>query len=60
MISKLIEERNNNNNIKDRQIKELKIINHEIKQDQIKQENHIEALRKDVGFDNYEIHFKLC
>jgi hypothetical protein len=49
MISKLIEERNNNNNIKDRQIRELKIANHEIKQDQIKQENLIEALRKEVG-----------
>jgi hypothetical protein len=48
MIASLIDERNNNNNVKDKQIKDLKIINYGIKQDQINQENRIETFRKDV------------
>jgi hypothetical protein len=49
MIASLIDERNNNNNVKDKQIKDLKIINYGIKQDQINQENRIETFRKDVS-----------
>lgn len=49
MIVELINERNNNNNVKDKQIKQLKLDYHSIKQDQIKQEERIEILRKEVN-----------
>lgn len=49
MIVDLINERNNNNNKKDKEIKSLKLANHAIKQDQIRQEEKIEKLRKEVG-----------
>jgi len=48
MIVELINERNNNNNAKDKQIKQLKLEIHSIKQDQIKQEEIIEKFRKDI------------
>jgi len=49
MIVQLVNERNNNNNHKDIEIKDLKLANHIIKQDQIKQEQKIEELRKEVS-----------
>ena len=48
MIVQLVNERNNNNNEKDKKIKELKVKHHVIKQDQFKQEEKIEQLRREV------------
>jgi hypothetical protein len=48
MIVQLVNERNNNNNEKDKQIQELKIKHHVVKQDQFKQEEKIEELRREV------------
>lgn len=51
MIVELINERNNNNNSKDKQIKQLQLTIHSIKQDQIKQEDLIEKFRREVSIN---------